>query len=427
MNTETKKTKVCYVDHKITVRDYLDKLAKGQVNTQAPYQRPDVKAWNSIEKMTMFHDSIVSGRHIPHFLFRVTEDGKMESIDGNQRTRCLKNIHLGIGVDLPLDDDFYLRELDFREIVGADDEEVQKIYRLLNKEGEKMSLAQVRHGEYYVKLSGFLSHAVWEILKFENPVKESVLMQLSNSLWSDVPDFSSKNLVDWFVKYNLTPEQNQKIVRRLDVLQEILSVKTTDDDAKAIARASKKVHIESILSCIVGNETQTECEKINLWLALFFSQQRDSRTEERITYVDASKADSAASKNIKTRHDIMRMVVSGDPSVYQPKVIAKPVNTTPLTDKKSKGDEILDRPDSDYAPGDIYYAVDGKGRHLVQAEPTCKSASAARANLIDKFKKPARSADLTRWVSGGNKIVKESGIAKSINPIVGATTVQPTA
>jgi len=415
MSTESKKTKVCYVDHKITVRDYLDKLAKGEVNTQAPYQRPDVKAWNSVEKMIMFHDSIISGRHIPHFLFRLTEDGKMESIDGNQRTRCLKNIHLGIGVDLPLDEDFYLRELDFREIVGADDEEVQKIYRLLNKEGEKMSLAQVRHGEYYVKLSGFLSHAVWEILKFDNPVKESILMQLCNSLWSETPDFASKNLVDWFVKFNFSVEQNQEIVNRLDTLNRILSVKTTDDDAKAIARATKKVHVESILSCIKGNETQETCEKINLWLALFFSQQRDSRTAERIAYVDASKADSAASKNIKSRHDIMRLVVSGDKSVYQPKETAKKI--VPLKPVESKEETVSAEPDSDYVPGTIYYAVDKTGKHLVQADPDAKSIAKARKNLIEKFKKPARSADLTRWVSGGNKIVAVINTAKSINPI----------
>jgi hypothetical protein len=211
-------------------------------------------------------------------------------------------------------------------IVEKDEEKVIEYFTRTNG-GVPLTNAQAKRGMFaktLVLLEDVLHHEIWDrpVVKLDMSQRETILMQLINSMENEEPDHNTRKLVDWFVEWEPNKKVIKKISDKLDVLDRVLDVgfvgydeeNATEEavnDIKVIRRFCKKVHLEAILYCLQGNESGELVGIIYSNLVRFFGVPRSERPQERADYVNVTYQDTSSKQSITERHNIMEKVIQG--------------------------------------------------------------------------------------------------------------------
>ncbi|WJS93389.1 DUF262 domain-containing protein [Flavobacterium johnsoniae] len=142
-----------YTITKWTVEKLLLMQSQGDIILSPPYQRNFI--W-SIKDQQYLIDSIIKGSPIPNFFLLEKADGKLEMVDGQQRSRTILSFISGQFTDLEgktysaQDHPTFLNyEFPVTIITDTEGEQIEKFYALVNKTGVHLNKPEVRKADYY--------------------------------------------------------------------------------------------------------------------------------------------------------------------------------------------------------------------------------------------------------------------------------------
>jgi len=322
----------------ITISELMNLKEAEKLNINMSYQRKaGVGSWNKKEYIDRFIDSILRGWFIQTFQWRKS-GGSYQVVDSLQRITVISRIYSDLYIPTTLSAPFdHLNEKPFslwpkedqEKFLGTRilvtiineprDEDLIEYFVRVNK-GVPLSHAQAMRGQYahtLVMLNDVLQHPFWsqEVVSLDSSAREMVIMQLINSLVSDNPDHTSKTLVDWFVSWTPTKEVIDQLIAKLDEMNAIVDagLLTADsDNYKIIKRFCKKVHLESILYALSGDDESDKILSICSNLLNFFTMKRISRPKEKEEYIAVTYQDTSGKQSIMKRHAIIEKVVNGE-------------------------------------------------------------------------------------------------------------------
>jgi hypothetical protein len=231
-------------------------------------------------------------------------------------------------------------ELHFAIIEGLTEEDLNEVFSRLQK-GAPLTASVARRGQYMKQLTALktaLDSPVWDKIGLKQSERETVLMQLVNSLTGN-ESFDSQILVENFVNWNMEQSLIEKINHGLENLDSVLFEYSQDDQKgqSEFKKSLRKIHIEAILySLIVENDVTDEMDSLIVYqnIRTFFGMMRDERTIEKINYNDSCSNGTSSESAVKNRHDTMRRVIIG--TFQRPIVIEKTVPLKKPSEVKSQ-------------------------------------------------------------------------------------------
>jgi hypothetical protein len=351
-----------YTTKNMTIKDLIALNAENKLELGTYYQRPEQAAWKKPERTDMLLDSILRGWHIQPLHVRETTTGKVEMLDGKQRTTAIFRIFSDIakielengiaGEDIAgksfsmfpetWREKFLNYPLEMVYHAGLDDDQIVDYFGRLQK-GIPLNAAQCLRGDFIKRLQATGIIALLEKID-PCPAKErmnyeTIALQLFES-HNPTPSWKGKEYINRFIKSPDVSKIAEKIKIQLANLEKIITVGKTDPEyKKALKRMLKKVHVPSIVINL-STEEVNEDQINDYWnrLAKFYEMERDDKTEQRKTYDTASTADSASESNIKIRIDTIRQVLTA-PLVI--KDTNPPAPQTDATEEKLNADKAF--------------------------------------------------------------------------------------
>ncbi len=287
-----------YEYKKITVQEILDRIAKGKIDSNAMFQRGLVASWLKVEKITRFYESIVSGGYIPPILYVTVENEIYQLVDGKQRVNAITNIHHSIGVSLPLNDEFYKRELDVVEL-RLDEDGILDLFEKLNREGVCLTSSQVMRGRFISTLqtSGLLNHVVWTAIYGKNKNQSEIesIILASNALLQGTLSLKGKSYIQLTIDKNI----HDKLSVGLDRLDEILGM-FLDEQSNIKTRMLKKCHIY-VLAYVLALLPKFDKKSCFVTLKGFFGASGTERKTNRVEYDKNCHSNTSDTASLRVR------------------------------------------------------------------------------------------------------------------------------
>ncbi|MEO5777368.1 MAG: DUF262 domain-containing protein [Flavobacterium sp.] len=123
----------------ITIRELIALAVSEKIILSPSYQRGFI--WSLPDQKALIR-TISKGFPLPNLFLRVLKDGKMEMVDGQQRSRTIIKYHKGQikiassdNINVPDNDIFLNYELPIVYIHDTNDDEIREIYYFINKKG----------------------------------------------------------------------------------------------------------------------------------------------------------------------------------------------------------------------------------------------------------------------------------------------------
>src|SRR3970282_381788 len=120
----------------ITIKELLDSALTEKIDLSPSYQRGFI--WSLSDQKALVR-TISKGFPLPNLFIRVLKDGKMEMVDGQQRSRTIIKYHKGEikikssdNIDEAGNDFFLNYQLPVVYIHDTSDEEIREIYYYIN-------------------------------------------------------------------------------------------------------------------------------------------------------------------------------------------------------------------------------------------------------------------------------------------------------
>jgi hypothetical protein len=311
----------------------VGEFAKMKLNAEIAYQRPIV--WKD-EQRDLLIDSILRGYNIGTIYVHGNN-----LLDGKQRNNCIGLTVSGMYQPSTLGDDY--AELNGL-MIGNWDREYQEAFfnakillvRLpeswdedraieqfirLNRGGRPLTIAQARRGRMIDKimaLSSCINHPVFDMEckdskdnsvciygKIGKAWKEDIIIKLCNSLYGN-NDYVAKNLIEWFIKWNMPTHVIKEIASRLLQFKAIMNVVLKQDNGAAIGKKiAKKTHVSAILAAL---DDKMDSNTAGMNLHEFFSRQKENK--EFSEYKKLCEAGTADPVSVTARIATMRRVMT---------------------------------------------------------------------------------------------------------------------
>lgn len=138
----------------ITIRELLDQYDKERLVLNPPYQRNEI--WSTNAKKLLI-DSINRNYPLPTFFIRLTDSGKWEIVDGQQRTRAIIGFYLKTfptiekefydPTKFPQFQDYKLLAVFISDLKKS--ESIEEFYARVNSTGMKLNKPELKKAEYY--------------------------------------------------------------------------------------------------------------------------------------------------------------------------------------------------------------------------------------------------------------------------------------
>jgi len=339
----------------VAIKELVSMKKGDKLDTSTIYQRKaGVGLWKKTEHIDKFIMSVFKGWFLQPFQWRKIGENRYEVVDSLQRTTAITNLcsdtYIPKGLPEPfehlngvkfsewpkLDQDNFLNKKILIVLIDTPNDTIIDYYVDVNKGLVPLTNAQAKRGKYskhLIMLENIIKHDFWD----QKPVsldvtdRETVIMQIINSMKSDFPDHTSKIMVDWFVDWKYESKVKDLLGNKLNTFNSIidLGMETEDiENYKIMQRFCKRIHIESILYVLTGKENKEQVKIIYDNLMKFFGTPKQNWPKDRHYYKDATFNDTSSHGSIITRHEIMQRVVDGL------------VNYLPTQDETKDDDEL---------------------------------------------------------------------------------------
>ena len=324
----------------ITIREYYDLVEAGKINSNAAYQRPIKAAWMKAEQMDSFIDSILKGFPMPP-LFVISKDGIFYLVDGVQRTAAITSNMRGLYKSVEFDafatwdkekSESYLNyELMLYELNDMDEEAIVTLFQRLQR-GIPLTHLEVKRSAILsqIELLADSIKIMQSITGYGRSECEAVLLQTACMLAGQF-EVKSKAMVEFLIAHPIDITLSQTILGKVKLLESILKVEAGAVWESARKRFLKKIHVQTLLTVIEGNENPAD---INLSILTFFDQMADRRSDSKIAYNQACASNTAAADNVLVRIDCMTKVLNNDESC-KAKIAVKPIKEAAVKAKEA--------------------------------------------------------------------------------------------
>jgi hypothetical protein len=138
---------------KWTIKKLVDYYSKGKLNLSPPYQRNFI--WSTSDQQYLI-ESVLKNNPIPNFFILKNDNGQMEMVDGQQRSRTIlsfinKQFKDTKGLIFSKDTHGSMLNFEFpiTIITDIEGESIEKFYALVNKTGIHLNKPEVRKADYY--------------------------------------------------------------------------------------------------------------------------------------------------------------------------------------------------------------------------------------------------------------------------------------
>jgi len=160
-----------FIVTKWTIKKLHDTYKKDLLNLSPPYQRNFI--W-SITDQRYLIDSIGKSNPIPNFFLLQKNDGILEMVDGQQRSRTILSFVEQQFTDLDneffsttLYPNFWKYEFPVTIITDVEGESIERFYAIVNKTGVHLNKPEVRKADYYDTVLLNLVNEITESKKFK--------------------------------------------------------------------------------------------------------------------------------------------------------------------------------------------------------------------------------------------------------------------
>lgn len=137
----------------ISLKELVDLISKEEIDLKPYYQRNDI--WSKNDQKSLI-DSIISGYPLPSFFVYRRKNGRLEMVDGQQRSRTIYRFFRGVISSSEnktfqnIDQRAFLEyPLSVTEIEEVDkDDSIEDFYVLVNKKGKHLNTPELHKAEY---------------------------------------------------------------------------------------------------------------------------------------------------------------------------------------------------------------------------------------------------------------------------------------
>jgi hypothetical protein len=361
----------------LSINEFFQLKENSKIRFDCAFQRGERSAWHTASHVDAYVDSILRGYPMPAIFVFVDSAGVYWVMDGQQRITTALGIMSDTYKTLPVNEsalpENYLSAMSnpFSAWVGGiqgefkdyafqvidcscmSDDEESLLFSRLNGGGVKLSYLEVMKGRYsqtWKSLQPVLDSTFWASHSITAQVRDSVLIQLVNSLVAGLSvNHISKSLAEWFISWQYDSTIANKILNALNLLDSIAGVDLESDSDTTVRKSwFKKINLESILFGLASG-SGFDAIDCSLYLIEFFRQRGEYRGGDRIIFNESSSSNTASTEQIIKRHNVMINVLSGKferctkpEKVVEPKP-AKIEKTKDSRSKKVKSDKFAEK------------------------------------------------------------------------------------
>lgn len=195
-----------YIYKTLTIKELIGLIDNQNLDLTPSYQRGFI--WSPIDQKELIY-TIFENFPIPNFFIRIHQNGKFEMVDGQQRSRTIYKFHKK---EIKLSnaeiekynnlDLFYNYEIPVVFIENISDENIRRVYYLINKKGKNLNLPEVHRAQYHETL--FLQ-LVEKVSNYQNFIELDIFSDNSKNRLND-RDFVQE-LLGYLVMYKRDKKQ----------------------------------------------------------------------------------------------------------------------------------------------------------------------------------------------------------------------------